>query len=533
MQKGKSTAAPSRKSARIAMNVASLPPPPPPSPPQPRQPPKKRRRKTKKAVSQAEEPISPTSEEYKLTTDALVVTSPVIDMVHGHLSDAWKINVGNPMYFLFDYASPARHFKRGMKYRPNVPFPAYSKAPYDDLTETDCPPPGFMPFAPQLVECVFIDRSLTCKTHTLNSSCRTTYLLQCFVEETTFLDWKFQELRRFEQGCLVTNIVDGKKEKSVVWIEQVIPAPYDRIVSQLLLEDAHGKVDSAHEALRRQAFARRVLNAFDKELSKHTGDRIAWRPRTLTPLLARQLWGVDENYGPSVAAAVGQGSKKPTIAQATSFYLSMDLTHPRWIPNYRHNLVYIPEARWHLGTVLGNIQIGGRRAYDRIQRNQDKLTKYLQAQAKAQGIPEPEASSEGESEDETQPMDEATFPLYSQTEVDVITNEYLEDFLSAEVVRVVSIYFFHDLNTQSDDGNTLSPICSQQLWTSATLPMPMPPSLMRMGPPLAGWMGLQVVQKPPQSSSKPSLIPVLPLPRMHNYVPPISTLYFYVLFTKV
>jgi hypothetical protein len=84
-------------------------------------------------------------------TDPLVITSPVSRMVHPGLTDAWTVNVGNPMYFIFDCASPARHFKRGVQYRPNLEFPAYSKPPYDDLTETDTPAPGLMPFAPQAV----------------------------------------------------------------------------------------------------------------------------------------------------------------------------------------------------------------------------------------------------------------------------------------------------------------------------------------------------------------------------------------------
>jgi hypothetical protein len=86
--------------------------------------------------------------------------------------------------------------------------------------------------------------------------CSANYLLQCPIEEATFMNWESHELRRFEQGHSVTKIVDDRQVTEVVWLEQLIPAPYDRILSQLLHEDAHAEVDHAHEALRCQAFVR-------------------------------------------------------------------------------------------------------------------------------------------------------------------------------------------------------------------------------------------------------------------------------------
>jgi hypothetical protein len=255
---------------------------------------------------------------------------------------------------------------------------------------------------------------------------------------------------------------NGQAVQCVYWIDQLIPAPYDRILAQLLAENAHAQHDHAHEAYRRQAFVQRVLNEFHMEARKYSGSRRAWRPRTLTPILARQFLGVDENYGPSVAAAVGQGNKNPTIAQATEFYLKMDLTNPRWILNFRRNLVHIPEARWHLGIVLGVNAIGGRRDYDRVQRNQDRLTMHFQALAKANGPPMPEPLNTDKSDNEPEPMNVDDFPPYSKAEVEVITSERLEVFFAEELDCVVSISFTHT-EAQCADGHFPSPSCLRQL----------------------------------------------------------------------
>jgi hypothetical protein len=433
------------------MNISTQPPPGPASRPEPTGPPRKKRKQTRKKKSPPPPPKNPDSSDEEFNaTDPLTITAPVREMVHPCLADAWKVNVGNPMHFIFDTASPARHFKRGMKYRPQLAFPAYGNPPYDDLTETDCPPPGFMPFAPQEVECVIPYLPPMHNLLTPHSFCSSNYNLRCPINEATFMKWEFQELRQFQQGHSASRIVDGKVVEEVAWVEQFIPAPYDRILSQLLYEDAHAEIDGAHEALRRQAFVRRVLNEFDRELSDYRGNRKTWRPRSLTPLLVRQLFGVDENYGPSVAAAIAQGPTDPTIAEATDFYLTMDLTNPRWIPNFRRNLVHIPEARWHLGIVLGVHRIGARRVYDFVHRNQDKLTKYFQALAKASGPPAPEPFNDENSDDMSQPLDVTDFPLYSRTEVEVITDEHLEGFFTVELNQVVSTPFLHTDATCAD-----------------------------------------------------------------------------------
>ena len=140
-----------------------------------------------------------------------------------------------------------------------------------------------------------------------------------------------------------------------------VPAPYDRIISQLILEDEHAEEDYGHEAGRWQSYARRVLNFLWKEIRgfDEKFDKKESRPKSLTPILQRQLEGAEDNYSPSVRDSVStEEGKTPTIEQATHFYLRDDPAHPRWILNFRRNIIYIPEARWHLGTLLGAHAVG-------------------------------------------------------------------------------------------------------------------------------------------------------------------------------
>lgn len=106
------------------------------------------RQKKKPVPSSNEQPLDPSSEEYALITDPSEVQIPVTGLVHPALVKAWVVFRQNPMWFLFDSTSPARHFKRGVPYDEDKNFPGYGKPPYDDLTETDEPPPGLMPYAP-------------------------------------------------------------------------------------------------------------------------------------------------------------------------------------------------------------------------------------------------------------------------------------------------------------------------------------------------------------------------------------------------
>ena len=98
-----------------------------------------------------------------------------------------------------------------------------------------------------------------------------------------------------------------------------------------------------------------------------------FRSKVLTPILQCQLWGVQENYSPVVQAGVRNGNENPTINDATQFYLKDDLTNPRWIPSYCRNLLHVPEARCHLGILMGVFTLGCPAGYHTVQKNQDHI----------------------------------------------------------------------------------------------------------------------------------------------------------------
>jgi len=48
------------------------------------------------------------------------------------------------------------------------------------------------------------------------------------------------------------------------WVDLMIPAPYDRIVAQMISEDCYATIHSEHEAVRRQSYAIETLEEFCK-----------------------------------------------------------------------------------------------------------------------------------------------------------------------------------------------------------------------------------------------------------------------------
>lgn len=93
-------------------------------------------------------PTPPPDDEYMETTDIKEVTGPVASMVDEKMVNGWKVNECLPMWLIFDVINPVRQYKRGLRYSDRLEFPAYGPEPWDDLTETDDPPRGWMPFAP-------------------------------------------------------------------------------------------------------------------------------------------------------------------------------------------------------------------------------------------------------------------------------------------------------------------------------------------------------------------------------------------------
>ena len=217
----------------------------------------------------------------------------------------------------------------------------------------------------------------------------------------------------------------GKKLYRMCYKEYHIPAPYDRVVCQLVMEDLHAVDHDSHESRRRQAYAREVLDEFGKELKKlkdySNAAMVKFRSVVLTPILQRQVLGVHDAYGPTMSAAISP-NEELTIQAVTMFYLHDDPTDPTLIPTYRRNLLYLPDARWHLGRVLGNpsdtTPAGAIRYYNIVRENHDKIMEYL----KIHGLQE---------------YDEDGAPLLTCVEISVIIEEGLDLFFANELYKQV------------------------------------------------------------------------------------------------
>lgn len=284
---------------------------------------------------------------------------------------------------------------------------------------------------------------------TLNSIYRSRpiYRLKCEISFEEFMAWERNELRTIEQGTVTSKRLKGKVVDTTTWTDKQIPAAYHRIVAQLLKEDEHARLDKGHEALRRQSYVQRVLDTFWLEVEVYAGDPVAFRSMALTPLLQRQLWGLEENYSPSVRDVVSNNKGTPTITQVTEFYLGEDPTDPGWIPNYKRNLVQVPEVRWHLAVVMGLHAVGNGIPYNRIRANQDLLTHAGHEHDDDDAVGEPASQHDGDDDDDGSDMhvDPASIPLLTETEVQVIFNEGLEEFFEQELERVVGTYVYFSI----------------------------------------------------------------------------------------
>jgi hypothetical protein len=253
------------------------------------------------------------------------------------------------------------------------------------------------------------------------------------MDTANFMSWERGELRTIVVGTTVSIKVDGKTRTDFIKYQVLVPAPYDRIVAQLIAEDIHAKTDSGHEVLRRQTYAQVVLDKFWKEIKGYKGEAVNFRSKVLTPILQRQLWGVEENYGPALRLAVAGAPKNPTIAQATQFYLENDPTDPDWIPTFRRNLIYIPEARWHLGFVLGNYTVDDVTAYDSVRKNVDQIYKSMQKIAAIRA----RNKAAGKAAVKPKPTEDTEVPELGILETYIIFSEHLDDFFEPELKRVV------------------------------------------------------------------------------------------------
>ena len=168
-----------------------------------------------------------------------------------------------------------------------------------------------------------------------------------------------------------------------------LPWAYVRLIHQFSCEVIHGQHNQAHEAQRRASYAQGVLNHLGLELEKESQLESpgvyasAWRSKTLTPILQRNLQGIPDSYAPSVHAGVLDPNedandeesedldREMTISNATRFYLSQDPTIHTEL--YLRNSIYLPEARWHMAVATGKIAITDPKSYNQIQENQDLL----------------------------------------------------------------------------------------------------------------------------------------------------------------
>ena len=238
-----------------------------------------------------------------------------------------------------------------------------------------------------------------------------------------FLTWDKGELRTIQFS---KSKKPGRKDtRRIRYHTCEVPAPYDRIVCQLVLEDTHAEKHNSHESVRRQTYARRVLDAFAEEVLDNRIPSADFRSTILTPILQRQLAGVPDAYMPSVRSAVGRGKPKPTILDVTKVYLSRDLTDPSFIQTFRRNMVYIPEMRWHLAITQDPALVGNAGYFNQIRDDQDQIMERLRM------------GFDGHNK--------MGVPWLTREEVTVIFTEGLEDFFAPELSDVVSSHPQHIL----------------------------------------------------------------------------------------
>jgi len=224
-----------------------------------------------------------------------------------------------------------------------------------------------------------------------------------------FMSWKAGELRTFY-------LTFSRKRKTYRKQHKIL-APYDRLLAQLVAEERHGRLQNTHEALRRRGYACRVLDAFVAEFESYTGPAKDFRSKVLTPILQRQLIGASDANLVPLRKAIGSGDDDPTIGQTTDFYLGVDPTDPKHIPAYRFNMVFIPEMRWHLATVLDVIHIGDFDAYNSVGRRQDLLLALIKGNPRY--IPRRRLST------------------FEEDMIKVIEDEQIDIFFRAEIEHVV------------------------------------------------------------------------------------------------
>jgi len=230
----------------------------------------------------------------------------------------------------------------------------------------------------------------------------------------SFLQWTAEDVHDISFGSI--RKVVRKKAWRPQWKTRRIPLPYIRLIHQLQLEDEHGNSNQGHEAQRRKSYAQRVLDQLAEELEAVKEPGPQWRSKVLTPIMQRQLQGVCDTYSPSVEAAVYAGDpldsddeneEEVTIGDATYFYLDRDPLDPSEIPNYRRNLIYVHQMKWHLAIVLQKFPVTSIAFYNKSLANHD-------TQMKSKELPDDQ--------------DSTRTPLFSRHDATHIVYSFLEEY---------------------------------------------------------------------------------------------------------
>ena len=238
-----------------------------------------------------------------------------------------------------------------------------------------------------------------------------------------FLRWNTGEVCELKVG--VNRKVRNKNEYALRWKKLKVPLIYVQLVAQLVAKDLHSQHNTGHEALRRQSYARRLLDHFGNEFRtefkkwKKLGKPSDIRFKTLNPVLQRYFRGVPDGYTPSVRSTIS-GRDHPTIHDVTIFYLGEDPRDPDLVSCYRRNLLYIPESRWYLAVILGIAYLDSVQHFDRVRVNHDNIMEELALEGGSD-------TADGEES------------KLNEVEVRAILDEGLEDFFEDQLNRVVHI----------------------------------------------------------------------------------------------
>ena len=263
----------------------------------------------------------------------------------------------------------------------------------------------------------------------LTEFARRRYTFWCTLAADEFMSWKAGDLRTIELGQWRKRC--RAEAYDIVFASYDVPAPYDRLVSQLITERVHADHHDTYEARRRAVYAMATLDAFGDELKEFKNSKLptaSFRSKVLTPILQRQRLGIHDAYTPFVSACVASDGKTPTLRDISKTYLGCDPANPSYIRAYRRNLLYLPDPRWHLGMVMhaaGRTQDEQNSSHKRVRVNHDKIMATPLAEVHMD-------------------CDQHGIPRLSCTEIEVIFDEGLEDFFAEELQSVVRS--FHSLH---------------------------------------------------------------------------------------